>query len=597
MAAVYAGLCTISIGMMAGQSEARAQGLLPEPPGTQTIFRSAPAHRAYLPARVDLSRYFPEPGHQGEQGSCVGWAVAYAARSYYDIKGGVKQISQDPYSPAFLYNNLVKDSPTGCLTGVRISSALEFVQANGLPRLETFPYVANSCSYVPPSSEVSVAPQSRIKGWKPVNYFQLDTIKGRLAAGDPVIVGIRIEEDIHTLGWGDIYDNTNTIGGFGHAVVFVGYDDKKRAFRFLNSWGPEWSEGGYGWVSYRAAAARLISAFYIKADPRTDLLPETTQVAKADPPRTETPVPVEPQIPNPPPEPEPTPQPAKSDPRPEPKPEPAPPPVEPDPAPVPTPQPAESDPAPVPVPQPAESDTLPTPQRVDAVQPLPPLARLVIREINALNCTHFEGRRDQDGRIHIEGVTGSYRDGVAAKKLLRQLEEDLGSVDIKVRKWPQCEAIETFWAELDASDRPSPAVDTGVKKGQMTVFADKDDLRLTVRAPNFDGHLYAIYLQANGEAVHLTDPRKDALKVKANEIVTLGHGAGQPRYVIGPPFGDEMILFLSSEIPLTETRHKRVQTERDFLTLYRQGILDARETKKEARVSAAAVFLRTEAAQ
>jgi hypothetical protein len=35
-----------------------------------------------------------------------------------------------------------------------------------------------------------------------------------------------------------------------HAIVAVGYDEGKQAFRLANSWGPTWGDTGFGWVSY-----------------------------------------------------------------------------------------------------------------------------------------------------------------------------------------------------------------------------------------------------------------------------------------------------------------------------------------------------------
>jgi C1A family cysteine protease len=49
----------------------------------------------------------------------------------------------------------------------------------------------------------------------------------------------------------------------GHAIVAVGYDDNKKvtnrnggdettgALLFRNSWGPDWGDGGYGWLPYK----------------------------------------------------------------------------------------------------------------------------------------------------------------------------------------------------------------------------------------------------------------------------------------------------------------------------------------------------------
>jgi C1A family cysteine protease len=36
----------------------------------------------------------------------------------------------------------------------------------------------------------------------------------------------------------------------GHAMLAIGYDDRRGAFRIQNSWGRSWADGGYGWFSY-----------------------------------------------------------------------------------------------------------------------------------------------------------------------------------------------------------------------------------------------------------------------------------------------------------------------------------------------------------
>src|SRR5262245_41172543 len=84
--------------------------------GTGLVFESdssfagrprRPTYRAFLPVRVDLSRYFPTPGDQGPQGSCTAWAVGYATRAYYALyrEHRAKQSSNIP-SPAYIYNSI-----------------------------------------------------------------------------------------------------------------------------------------------------------------------------------------------------------------------------------------------------------------------------------------------------------------------------------------------------------------------------------------------------------------------------------------------------------------------------------------------------------
>lgn len=35
-----------------------------------------------------------------------------------------------------------------------------------------------------------------------------------------------------------------------HAICICGFDDKLKAFKFKNSWGPTWGNNGFGWISY-----------------------------------------------------------------------------------------------------------------------------------------------------------------------------------------------------------------------------------------------------------------------------------------------------------------------------------------------------------
>lgn len=51
----------------------------------------------------------------------------------------------------------------------------------------------------------------------------------------------------------DKYSKANDIGG--HAICICGYDDKKKAFKFANSWGTEYGFKGYGWLSYALIAS------------------------------------------------------------------------------------------------------------------------------------------------------------------------------------------------------------------------------------------------------------------------------------------------------------------------------------------------------
>ena len=66
-------------------------------------------------------------------------------------------------------------------------------------------------------------------------------IKRHLAAGTPLVVGIPVYPDFDTLSEPNpVYDDTSGTQRGGHAVVIVGYDDRRSAFKIANSWGTDW---------------------------------------------------------------------------------------------------------------------------------------------------------------------------------------------------------------------------------------------------------------------------------------------------------------------------------------------------------------------
>ncbi|MBC7396932.1 MAG: C1 family peptidase, partial [Bdellovibrionales bacterium] len=49
---------------------------------------------------------------------------------------------------------------------------------------------------------------------------------------------------------GGVYKHVTGQSLGGHAVSIVGFDDTKKAWLIRNSWGQEWGEAGFAWVSY-----------------------------------------------------------------------------------------------------------------------------------------------------------------------------------------------------------------------------------------------------------------------------------------------------------------------------------------------------------
>jgi GNAT superfamily N-acetyltransferase len=72
-----------------------------------------------------------------------------------------------------------------------------------------------------------------------------------LAYHSPLLAVLDITDKWHDPPQGRIpeYDPREVSLGT-HSVCLLGYDDAKREIRFVNSWGPDWGDKGFGYISY-----------------------------------------------------------------------------------------------------------------------------------------------------------------------------------------------------------------------------------------------------------------------------------------------------------------------------------------------------------
>ncbi len=251
----------IAILALAAATPVAGQGRQPDMPTgllfvDETLYRSIPLASTplmgELPPKADLSAMFPVPGNQGRESSCVGWAVAYALKSYQEAveRKWRPDSPQRLFSPAYIYNQIRK-SPD-CQGGTSFVEALNLVRKDGVALLSDFPYIDGQCAAQPDTAVRQRARVFAISDWRRVNVQDETEVKNHLAAGFPVLAGIIIDRLFFNFRGGGVYKKFSGQGSGGHAVVVVGYDDGRKAFKLINSWGRQWGDGGFGWISYDA---------------------------------------------------------------------------------------------------------------------------------------------------------------------------------------------------------------------------------------------------------------------------------------------------------------------------------------------------------
>ena len=209
-----------------------------------------------LPQSVDLSSKMPPPGNQGSQNSCVGWSIAYGMKSYqektarnWELVNGNEVAKQHVFSPAYIYNQI----NGGQDNGAQFQDAFNLLQSKGVASLSTDPY--NDADYLSKPNNDAIAEANNFKiAWaKLIDPQDINGIKSYLAKGYPVVIAVAFDDTfMDPKGPSTVTDMKIDANAMGHAMLVVGYDEGKKCFRIMNSWGTEWRDGGFCWMTYDA---------------------------------------------------------------------------------------------------------------------------------------------------------------------------------------------------------------------------------------------------------------------------------------------------------------------------------------------------------
>ncbi len=214
---------------------------------------------AALPTRVDLRGTCSPVANQGKFGSCTAFATVKGLQEFLLKKQG----HFEPQSAAYLWFQTRKalgarDQDTGAPT----EFAVKMLDNLGTPTEKAFPYLEQAkqddeearkafVSRQPDSSVVSQAKENRIvTGLKQTD--KLSGIRRSLADGMPVLVSMRVYDSIAKTGKDGLLplpkESDKMVGG--HAVLAVGYDNRRGVLIIRNSWGAGWADGGYFYMPY-----------------------------------------------------------------------------------------------------------------------------------------------------------------------------------------------------------------------------------------------------------------------------------------------------------------------------------------------------------
>ena len=238
-----------------------------------------------LPSSFSMEKYCPSIRTQ-DGSSCVGWAVAYSAASItYNVVNNITDIDEkfiNTFDPYYVYSS-IKSSDAKCLgadceCGTHIYEALDLVVNYGLKKMYVSPELKCSSTLTTPALRnikdrtqyytldkyALLTEYNELSNGDYEVIVDIDFLKGALTFNVPIIAGIGVSEEFGKLGASNsLYEPFNSKDAGGHAVTVVGYDDYKYggAFRIMNSYGNEWGDNGFFWMTYKDFTDKVNSAW------------------------------------------------------------------------------------------------------------------------------------------------------------------------------------------------------------------------------------------------------------------------------------------------------------------------------------------------
>ena len=150
-----------------------------------------------------------------------------------------------------------------CASGSRQSDNLSFLASTGLTTETNYPYPISYSSPYPAASCSTSWPAStfpfKATAYQAVAVRGVDDLKVALRDYGPISIQFGVTQSLRAYmnisqAPGAVYSWPGDAAGNGHAVLLVGYDDAKQAFKIKNSWSTATGDSGYLWLHYNTVS-------------------------------------------------------------------------------------------------------------------------------------------------------------------------------------------------------------------------------------------------------------------------------------------------------------------------------------------------------
>ena len=180
--------------------------------------------------------------NQASCGSCYSFATCGAYESWYKAKtGATVDLSEQDF---MMKAKQIDGNGNGGCNGWWLDTSMNLLKNYGVTSETNCPYKGYEANCA------TTGNQYKISAWGSTNEStDVAVIKNAIYKYGALLCGFAVYSDFSYYGSGVYRYSYGYLRGY-HAVLLVGYDDAKQAFKVKNSWGTGWGENGYFWIGY-----------------------------------------------------------------------------------------------------------------------------------------------------------------------------------------------------------------------------------------------------------------------------------------------------------------------------------------------------------
>ncbi len=225
--------------------------------------------------RYSLRKFCPIPQNQRQSNTCVGWATGYGALSIIDAihtkNFNADSITKNAFSASFIFNQIKTPDCKGAL----ITDAFQLLKEKGDCRFTTFNDDPLDCDQPPTPVALEEAAQTKVKDYAAIFYAddlgntKIKKTVQALLNDNPVILIAQVTRSFRDIALGQTVWSPKPNEApltEAHAMVVTGFNKRTRQFELMNSWGPNWGDRGFIWVSFEDFSRLALYGFVLIPD-------------------------------------------------------------------------------------------------------------------------------------------------------------------------------------------------------------------------------------------------------------------------------------------------------------------------------------------